>query len=943
MEASPCAQIVTSHTASLLMSLNLQRQRAQFCDCVVRQRQSPGQLYPAHRCVLAASSPVLSSILSSSGALVELQAPCLTGSVLALLLDYIYTGNLPFSRIQQYYYSLLTSACYLQMDELQEALRAWQKTKASGADKTNVSTGNESELCRNVICTATTNSCSKHLPSTCSVDALPRQEETGGPLERVDHPYSCDEVQMHSTSLDSCIKSTKTDISGINGTNGCSSSCILSNCSSISEDYSDGVNTGKCTPLTYLTPQDFIQNIPDSAEEHIVSEVDKEVQKDQFHSAGTETWQTSTEEELERKVEDKRKLSSPSSSSPHPYCEAVPVIRHSSTADMHQLAEVPPYHSISKASVDSSRAAATRLASKDIDDIAEGVTTKHKNHHGEQDQDDRICEYVTGTQSLDYKNSSDHCTEQDICYRSSRDQSDTLEQQYSSNGDYFMKQNDEHVDNGLSHNTDHNNHHAHCDSFQSKDHTKYLGDDSVPQNKICGKFIRGLKHKAELSFDDLPSKHQQLDWSDGPNVSTSAAAEETLSQDLRDAAPLPEEMSDTGSGSQGDANDKQSYSSRGPAKMDRQEPHCNLYESRKDWFPTLHRAQTSTYDTVSAQQENESVRERRATAALDNVTGRLFDFERRTSLELSEITEPRLTFTKPGDSNMSDLMCSVVGQSYHGHLHYHCLRHEDTRLLYRDSDHKPSHPDYSNQSSDEEEEEANTGRRSLRPHFATETTDQVLLLDISAKPAELLVAYKHKSDDIAFCKNDIFGSGVREQQDEATSVAGVEKKKSRTAARLGAKSFDECKNESWVGKTNLERPGDGAIQKAVSNPEEGKSQSGILAACSSSCIPDCVQASISSTLSVCIPATLSASMPRNISAHLSTPLHQPFQCSLCDRSFSQRGSLNRHVRSHLGVRPFPCPCCPMTFSRQYRVTEHMRVHQRFTHGNDFHKTSASSI
>lgn len=57
---------------------------------------------------------------------------------------------------------------------------------------------------------------------------------------------------------------------------------------------------------------------------------------------------------------------------------------------------------------------------------------------------------------------------------------------------------------------------------------------------------------------------------------------------------------------------------------------------------------------------------------------------------------------------------------------------------------------------------------------------------------------------------------------------------------------------------------------------------------------------------------------------------RPFQCSVpeCEKAFNQRGSLNRHMRSHLGIRPYSCPLCTMTFSRQYRVNEHMHIHQR---------------
>ncbi|GLD58292.1 uncharacterized protein AKAME5_001042400, partial [Lates japonicus] len=737
MEASTCAQEVINHTSSLMMSLNLQREQAQFCDCVVRQRQSPGQLYPAHRCVLAASSPVLASILSSTGALVELQAPCFAGSVLALVLDYIYTGTLPYTRTQQDYYSLLTAACYLQMDELHEALRAWQQTEANDADKTNGSTGTENQ------------------------------------------------------------------------------------------SYKDIITTHCKTANSYR---------------HGMSRADKEVQMDQFHSAGTikpETWQKSTEEELARTVGNRRNSSS--SSSPHPCSGAVPVIRHSNGAAMLQLAEVSPmhpYHPVSQATDNSSRAPVSRSASTDND----------SNHY------------------------------------------------------------------------------------------------------------RGLN------------------WSDCHDVSMSAAAEE-LSQHQRAVVPIPLEDLDTGSDShcedlchEGDTKEEHSYSGGCPAEMNRQDFHSEPFGPKTDWSPKLHRAEKSTRDTALSRHEHEHEHDNRDMAmenkrhiadvglpvyptpesSLDNAP---FTFERRTSLELEKMSDTKITEPQPVNNITSEPMYNNVGQSYHGHLHYHCLPQEDAHVLHGDS--YPNQPDYSDQSSDEEEAGtfASPGCSSLRQRFVTGTTDHVLLLDISAKPAELLVSYKNRCDGeekgFTFCKNHTFETGIRNNdkqlRNEATSAAGAE-------------SFDETK--SWVGETNLEErksivkdqsmPGTDIIHKSgvveeVSSPKEGENQKSTLTVCSVPNVPDSVQASMSSTLSVCIPSTLSASVPTNISAHLSTPLHHPFQCSLCDRSFSQRGSLNRHVRSHLGVRPFPCPRCPMTFSRQYRVTEHMRVHQRCTIGNDFHKPPASSI
>jgi len=41
---------------------------------------------------------------------------------------------------------------------------------------------------------------------------------------------------------------------------------------------------------------------------------------------------------------------------------------------------------------------------------------------------------------------------------------------------------------------------------------------------------------------------------------------------------------------------------------------------------------------------------------------------------------------------------------------------------------------------------------------------------------------------------------------------------------------------------------------------------------------------------------------------------KPYKCHMCDKAFSQLGSLNTHVRVHTGDRPYKCHMCDKAFS-----------------------------
>ena len=51
-----------------------------------------------------------------------------------------------------------------------------------------------------------------------------------------------------------------------------------------------------------------------------------------------------------------------------------------------------------------------------------------------------------------------------------------------------------------------------------------------------------------------------------------------------------------------------------------------------------------------------------------------------------------------------------------------------------------------------------------------------------------------------------------------------------------------------------------------------------------------------------------------------------FQCEICQKKFTQKGNLKRHMLTHTKLKAYKCDICRKNFSQKLHLVRHFRIH-----------------